>query len=63
MLCRYLVPIMNMQSDQVDSLLENTAITIGRLGLVCPGLVARFLEKFAKVRKSRHCIADFNLQA
>lgn len=31
------------------TLLENTAITIGRLGLVCPNEVAPFLNQFAHV--------------
>ena len=30
------------------TLLENTAITIGRMGLVCPGIVAPSLQQFVR---------------
>ena len=41
----YLIPIINKQ-ELLPSLLENTAITIGRLGLVCPQQCAVRLEQY-----------------
>lgn len=46
MLQRLLLLIMNPQLQR--TLLENVAITVGRLGLVCPDLVAPHLQVFAK---------------
>ncbi|KAJ2860345.1 hypothetical protein GGI22_002737 [Coemansia erecta] len=46
-----LVPLLNNENVQV-TLAENAAITIGRLGLVCPSAVAPHLEAFAQ----RWCI-------
>ncbi|KAL0483290.1 transportin protein TNPO1 [Acrasis kona] len=43
----YLVAVMNETQHNVDHL-ENTAITIGRLGLVCPDMVSPHLPKFSK---------------
>ncbi|KAI9501562.1 hypothetical protein GGI25_004044 [Coemansia spiralis] len=42
-----LVPLLNNQNTPV-TLVENAAITIGRLGLVCPSTVAPHLEAFAQ---------------
>jgi len=42
-----LLPIMN-NTDLHVAHLENTAITIGRLGLVCPDVVSPHLAKFSK---------------
>lgn len=42
-----LIPIMNKTENHV-SLLENTAITIGRLGLVCPDVIAPHLPTFSR---------------
>ncbi|KXS22101.1 ARM repeat-containing protein [Gonapodya prolifera JEL478] len=46
-LLRRLIPILRDESNP-RTLLENAAITIGRLGLVCPDLVAPHLETFAE---------------
>ena len=44
-----LIPIVNRQNESLNkSLLENTAITIGRLGYVCPQLAAPHLETFVQ---------------
>lgn len=43
----HLVAIIN-QSQTPKTLLENTAITIGRMGMVCPKDVAEFLPQFAR---------------
>lgn len=43
-----LVKIIN-RPNTPKTLLENTAITIGRLGLVCPNEVARYLPAFIQV--------------
>jgi len=45
-LLHYLVAIIN-STELIPSLLENTAITIARLGFVCPDIVAPQLERFA----------------
>ncbi|KAJ2611047.1 hypothetical protein H4S08_003341 [Coemansia sp. RSA 1365] len=42
-----LIPLLNAENIQ-QTLAENAAITIGRLGLVCPDLVAPSLEHFAQ---------------
>ncbi|KAJ1986624.1 hypothetical protein H4R33_003253 [Dimargaris cristalligena] len=42
-----LIPLLN-NPKTARTLAENAAITIGRLGLVCPALVAPHLESFAK---------------
>ncbi|KAJ1876540.1 hypothetical protein LPJ66_012298, partial [Kickxella alabastrina] len=42
-----LVPLLNNEATPV-TLAENAAITIGRLGLVCPAIVAPNLEVFAE---------------
>ncbi|KAG0489721.1 hypothetical protein HPP92_006584 [Vanilla planifolia] len=42
----YLVPILQNPEDLNKSLLENSAITLGRLGWVCPDLVAPHMEHF-----------------
>ncbi len=42
-----LIPLMNKQNLN-RNLLENAAITIGRLGLVCPDVVAPQLEEFVQ---------------
>ncbi|KAL6045658.1 Transportin-1 [Balamuthia mandrillaris] len=42
-----LIPIIN-QPYLTRALLENAAITLGRLGLVCPDVVAPYLEEFIK---------------
>ncbi|KAI9019805.1 Transportin-PC [Hyaloraphidium curvatum] len=42
-----LIPLLQTESNS-RTLLENAAITIGRLGLVCPQLVAPYLETFAE---------------
>ncbi|KAJ2783266.1 hypothetical protein H4R18_001785 [Coemansia javaensis] len=42
-----LVPLLNNENTPV-TLAENAAITIGRLGLVCPAMVAPNLEAFAQ---------------
>jgi transportin-1 len=47
-LMSFLIPILNRET-LITSLLENTAITIGRLGLVCPDAVAPLLDQFARV--------------
>lgn len=46
-LIEHLVTIIN-QSQTPKTLLENTAITIGRMGMVCPKDVAEFLPQFAR---------------
>jgi len=43
-----LVPIINKHEEVNKSLVENTAITLGRLGLVCPEVGAPHLEHFIK---------------
>jgi len=44
-----LIPIVNRHREHLNkSLLENTAITIGRLGYVCPQLAAPHLETFVE---------------
>jgi len=44
-----LIPIMNRQSEGLNkSLLENTAITIGRLGMAAPHLTAPHLETYVQ---------------
>ena len=44
-----LIPIVNRHNESLNkSLLENTAITIGRLGYVCPQLAAPHLETFVQ---------------
>jgi len=48
MILQRLIPIVN--SRRVYGLLENTAITIGRLGIMCPREVGKHLSKFARVR-------------
>lgn len=42
-----LVPIL-LSNKAARSLAENSAVTIGRLGLVCPQLVAPHLEMFVR---------------
>jgi transportin-1 len=42
-----LIPLLQTESNS-RTLLENAAITIGRLGLVCPNMVAPHLETFAE---------------
>ena len=46
-LMQRLVPIL-LDSKSAKSLSENAAVTIGRLGLICPGLVAPTLGTFAQ---------------
>ncbi|KAH9370747.1 hypothetical protein HPB48_016175 [Haemaphysalis longicornis] len=43
-----LVNIINCRPDAPKGLLENTAVTIGRLGYVCPEEVAPMLDKFIR---------------
>lgn len=43
-----LIPLLTNREIQVRALLENAAITIGRLGLVCPSLVGPKLELFVE---------------
>jgi hypothetical protein len=43
-----LIEIIN-KSNTPKTLLENTAITIGRLGLVCPAQVSPYLQSFIRV--------------
>lgn len=42
-----LVPLLNSGTTP-RSLKENSALTIGRLGLGCPEVVARYLEQFVE---------------
>lgn len=61
-----LIPVLNQPNWEVD-LLENVAITLGRLGLVCPDPLAAALPLFSRVSiHSQHfeliCLALFNLQ-
>jgi hypothetical protein len=44
----HLIEIIN-RPNTPKTLLENTAITIGRLGLVCPAQVAPYLQTFIQV--------------
>ncbi len=48
-MCVRLVPILLKHEMLNKSLIENTAITIGRLGLVAPELMAPSLEGFMQV--------------
>ena len=43
-----LIPIVNRHESLNKSLLENTSITLGRLGLVAPEVAAPLLETFIK---------------
>jgi len=43
-----LIEIIN-RAETPKTLLENTAITIGRIGLVCPQLVSPYLQSFIRV--------------
>ena len=48
MLLEPLIEIIN-RPNTPKTLLENTAITIGRLGLVCPAQVSPYLQSFIRV--------------